>query len=244
MNYSVYRTDFAWKVLEVLKISVSAGVIGYLFYNSAVGMVAVLPFMPLIWKRDKLVFIDGRRRRIRDEFKEMAALLSGNLNAGYSLENALIQAAHDMEKQDGKHLMECELKVMVNGLRCNKRVEELLIDFGSRSEITEISDLANLIAAAKIHGGNLIKLIRQTAHNLSDISMIELEIGTMISAKRLEGRIMMIMPFAIILYMRLTNPAYMASLYGTVTGRIIMSISLIMIFGAGELVSRITRIGV
>lgn len=244
MSYSAYKTDLTWQVIEILKIAGFAGVIGYLFYGHPAGSIAILPFAPLIWKQDKRRFVDERKRQIREEFKEMIVLLSGNLNAGYSLENALIQAVTDLGKNSKKRLLDREFKIMVNGLSCNKRVEELLVDFGNRSGIGEINNLANLIAAAKVHGGNLIKLIRQTARNLSDISMVELEISTMISAKQLEGKIMMVMPFAIILYMRFTNSVYMLPLYGTAVGRIIMSISLVMIFGAGELVNRITRIGV
>lgn len=245
MNYSAYKPDISWKVIEIIKIAACAAATAFLFYNSVVGILSGLIIAPFIWKRDKVIFKDMRKRKLRDEFKDAIILLSGNLNAGYSLENALVQVYSNfgvLHSEDS--YMDKELRIIANGLKCNKNVEELFTDFGMRCGISEISDFANLIASAKLYGGNLIQLIRQAAGNLNDISMVELEIGTMISAKRLEGKIMLFTPFIILLYMRFTNYLYMIPLYETVSGNIVMSISLALIFISGEMINRMIRIEV
>ena len=90
----------------------------------------------------------------------------------------------------------------------------------------------------------MIKLIKQTAINFSEKHQVEMEIKTMISAKKLEGRIMLIAPLAIVLYMRMTNGEYMRILYETGMGRMVMTICFGIVVVAGMLIEKIINIEV
>jgi len=52
------------------------------------------------------------------------------------------------------------------------------------------------------------------------------EISVLISAKRLEQRIMSFMPMGIIVYISLASPEMIAPLYGNLTGALIMTVCL------------------
>ena len=65
-----------------------------------------------------------------------------------------------------------------------------------------------------------------------------------IAGKQLEQRIMMIMPFVVILYMRLSMSNFMKGIYGNIPGMIFMTFMLCMVVIADKLGRNITSIEV
>ena len=74
--------------------------------------------------------------------------------------------------------------------------------------------------------------------------MVEEEIETVISAKKLEGKIMLLMPFLIVLYMKLTNKGYMNVIYESTLGNAVMIVSLIIVLAAGMVIDKTVKIEV
>ncbi len=242
---SMYRPDKRWMIFELLKLGGCITVIALLFFDSLVWIPAVVPFGIILWRMDRQRYVTGRRKRLRGEFKDMIILLSGNLNAGYSLENSFVRTVDEMRKQYGADsMMEQELQGILHGIQYNCKIEALLTDFGRRSGIDEVLDCANLIAATKNHGGDMIQVIRRMSKVMSEQYMAETEIETTIAAKKLEGKIMLAMPFIIVIYLRLTNAGYMEVLYQTGAGRLVMTVGLMLVCFACWLVDRITKIEV
>ncbi|MBQ9609330.1 MAG: hypothetical protein IJV15_07810 [Lachnospiraceae bacterium] len=245
MNYRMYKPTKKWLMGELLKICALSCGIGYLFFDSLIWSGVLLPFGIFIWKKDTESYIEKCKKTLTKEFREMIVVLSGNLNAGYSLERAFAVTYGDLKKNgnDYQYILS-ELKIILNGIECNRRVEDLLSDFGKRSGVRDILDFARLIVSTKIYGGNIVSVIRQTAGNISEKHMVEEEINTIIASKKLEGRIMLLMPFLIIIYMKFTNAGYMNVMYRTMLGKIVMCISLIFILFSGALINKIVKIEV
>lgn len=242
MKFNIYKPDKSWIVIEVLKIMLILVVIGLLFYNSMVGCLVAIPIGIIMWRQDISLYERNCKRRMRGEFKDVIIKVSGNLNAGYSLENAFVQATHDTEKEGSGYMLK-QLKKIVAGLSYNRRIEDMLMDIGEESQVEEISEFARLIVIAKSYGGNIVHLIRQTAGNLAMRQSVELEIRTMVAAKKLEGNIMVLMPFIIIVFMRMTNGSYMDVLYNTLIGRLVMTICLVLVIASWIVINKIMRIG-
>lgn len=244
-RYKLYIPDRAWCVQELVKIGIIGFLILYLFYDSFVWIFLVVPIGIVIWRNDDKRFIEKRKDRIISEFKDMISFLSGNLNVGYSLENSFVRTVSELSKlYENECLIDTELKTILRGMRYGERLEEMLLTFGERSEIAEIKECAGLIAVTKLYGGDMIRVIHQVSRNLDEQHIAKNEIDTTIAAKRLEGRVMLCMPFAIIMYMKITNAGYMDVLYATGYGRIIMTIAVLLILVSYGLIARITRIEV
>lgn len=245
MDYRIFKPDKKWVLKELIKIIGISGFIGYLFFGNLIFALTVLPFGFLLWRTDVRKAVLTRKNRLAKEFKDMLISLSGNLNAGYSLERAFYKTQQDLTKSGETYqFITNEIRYILYGLECNKRVEELINDFALRSDVEDIKNFSELVMASKIYGGNMVLVIRQTVNNLSEKYMVEDEIDTLIAAKRLEGRIMLVMPFLIILYMKLTNRGYMNILYETLLGRVVMAISLLVIIIAGMAINKIVEIEV
>ncbi|MBQ9199209.1 MAG: type II secretion system F family protein [Lachnospiraceae bacterium] len=245
VDYRVYKPDKGWVIREILKIAGICTFIGILFFKNVFFVLFLLPLGCFVWKRDKLYERDRRKDILAGEFKDMIVALSGNLSAGYSLEKAFYITGSDLKKTGTEYrFILGELREILGGIELNKRVEDLLLDFAERSDIDDIKDFARLVLTAKIYGGNIVMVIKQTAGNMTDKATVENEIKTIMASKYLEGRIMVAMPFVIVLYMNITNTEYMNILYQTAPGRIIMLTSLLIILFAWILINKIMRIEV
>lgn len=245
MNSDFYKISKLFIVKEIIKVISLVFVTGYLFFDSMIAGLFTIPFMSFVAVGDLKKERIRLRKELSDDYKNAVVAMTGNLGAGYSVEKALVMGFIDVAKQKKKNslLGDCAIEIN-NSLACNVALDKVLDDFADKSEIEDIKSFSELIVASKRYGGNIAYIARRYARNISDRQSLQLEIDTMISAKRMEGRIMIMAPFAIILYMRLTNPGYMTVLYNTGFGRVVMFISLLVILIAAFAIEKIMKIEV
>lgn len=237
--------DARFILFESVKIIVLMLLISYIFFNNILLFFLVIPFAYILARGDVITYIEREKGKVREDFKEYIEFLSGNLNAGYSLENAMLKARDDLKKMHtGRTRLDECLTHIAGKMSYNQKAEELLLWMGEETEIDEIKEFANLIVTAKKYGGNMVKLIRMASKNLNEKCVVSLEIETMIAAKKFEGMIMLISPFAIVGYMRFTNGEYISSIYDNAFGRVVMVVGLISVTIANALIQKITRIEV
>lgn len=244
-QYNVY--DFTWRDwMEFgLKIFFKGMAICYLFYDSYKACLLLVPFAVMDYKKLKKVKMEKAKKRLILEFKALMEALAASLRAGYALEKAFADAKKDLELiYDKKAVIFEELNSILSGLGMNMELEILLKDFGERSGIDDIRNFANVVAVAKKSGGNVVRVIEKTVNCISDKLAVEEEIGTLIAAKKLEERIMMIMPYGIIFYLRISNGEFLQVLYHNGLGIILMTLFLAAIHIAEIWAARIMEIQV
>ncbi len=172
------------------------------------------------FKKEKIAW---QKRQLTMQFRSLIEIVSNALGAGYSLESAFTEAEKDLRLVYTKEeFIFYELTNIKSGLSMNVPIERLLGKFAMRSGVQDIEDFANVVVVAKKSGGNLIRIIQKTVQRITDRMVVEEEIQTLIAAKKLEQKIMMIMPYGMILYLRLTNDGFFDVLYGNVIGASIM----------------------
>ena len=124
------------------------------------------------------------------------------------------------------------------------RVESVLTEFAGRAGQEDVEDFVNVFAAAKRSGGDSISIIRNAVRIISEKIETEKEIQTMIASEKLEFRIMCVVPFTIIMYMKLTFGDFLSVLYGNPTGAAVMTVCVCVYMAAYSLGRRIVRIEV
>lgn len=241
-NYLFQKKDWVlFIVIEIVKLSI----ICYLFYDSIAGMFVVFPCIYIDYIETKQKKMQQRKRELTLQFKSMMESMVSALNAGYSLEYSLKEARKDLTLLfEKKALIFKELDVILAGINMNIPMEKLLKDFGRRSDVEDIDNFANVVMAAKRNGGNIIRIIQKTVNSIGEKIRVEEEIQTMVAAKKLEERIMMIMPYGILLYLRLTNGAYLGVLYHNILGYGFMTVFLLIIYLADGWAKKIMEISV
>ncbi len=203
--------------------------IAFIFYRSIVALVALIPLGVYIFRKMRGERIRKRAYELNLEFREAIMSVQTALNAGYSVENAFIEAGHEMEVMYGPEAMiTTEFRMIERRLRSNENVERIVMELAERSGLEDIRDFADVFIAAKRSGGDLSRIIRRTADTISDKIEVRREIETLLSAKRMENRIMQGVPFFIIAYLSAASPEFIAPLYHNVMGIGVMTFCLVL----------------
>lgn len=198
--------------------------VSYLFYHSVFAVILLIPFYPLFLKIKAKQLLQAQKQELCEQFKETISSVAVALNAGYSVENAWREARDEMEQMYGEDaLIVRELQHLLARLALNVPLEELLNDFAVRSDIEDVVSFCQVFFFAKRSGGDFIGIIRTTADRIGQKIELQHQLAADLAARRLESRIMNIVPLVILLYLDLTSPGYFDVLYGNFSGICIMS---------------------
>lgn len=231
------------EILLLLKCVGIIGIITYLFYNSLVGFLFLLPCTIPLYKEEKEKYQRKQAAIMDEQFKEALICLLAALKAGYSIENAFIEAQKDMEYRFGKsNQMVKELMYMNRQVKNSIPIDHLLEDFARKTKSKDIMDFSDVFKIARRSGGDLGKMMERTISIISSRIELRQEINLLVASKKYEQQIMNFVPAGIIMYIRLTNPGYFDALYGNVVGIIIMTIALGIYYFAYRLSEKILMI--
>ena len=216
-----------------------------LFYSQIWMMAVLLPLGIKYYNRLIKQVEDKGKRRFERQFQDALQSLEAQLNVGYSMENAIKEVQRDLQiMYDKKTLIVREFTYMARQLNLNVTAEIAWKDFAARIALPEVDTFVTVFSLAKRSGGDSIMIIKNAVRQLGDKAEVKREIDTVIAAKKLEFRVMSMIPFGIIAYMRLTFPEFMSGLYGNLPGVIFMSICLAAYITAWNLGCKIVEIEV
>ena len=190
------------------------------------GGVVIYLLSSRIYREEKQAKEGQRKNRA---FKELLELLSGFLQAGMSLENSFLQAEGQLAMlgEDGKDMIYA-LHQMNQKVKVNIAVEQAYMELAEQMDLEEACAFGEILLFAKRLGGNYGKNIQRTATKLGEKMSLQEEITTMMAQKKLEMKVMLVIPLAIIAYVRLTSADLLAVLYGNLAGGLIMSACLVV----------------
>lgn len=244
-DYGEYHFSVKEGILVVLEGGLLILAIGYFFYRSFLACMLLLPLFGFFVKEKKREFSKKRRQELNAQFKDLVLSLSANMKAGYAIENALRETYRDMEPLYGAESpIALEMRHMIRGMENNVVLEKLLYDLGIRSHLPDIMQFADVFLIAKKSGGNLTEILEKTAEVIEQKIETDKEIQLMISAKKMEQKIMNLVPFLIIFYIGTTSKGFFDVLYHNLVGVVVMTVCLGFYGAAWRLSKKIVEIEV
>ena len=120
-------------IFAAVRGTVLTGTAGYLFYDSWLAVLLVLPalcFYLRAWQKD---LCRKKEEEFREQFKEGIKAVAAALNVGYSVENAVRETARDLKtlfKKDAR--IRKEFERMIHQLDMNQTVEQVMAGFADR----------------------------------------------------------------------------------------------------------------
>ncbi len=177
------------------------------------------------------------------QFKDALLSVSTAMRAGYAAENAFGEAYQDMLLLYGKKSLICHaLSQVLSGLQNRRMIEDMLQDLGERSGNEDILEFAGVFRTAKRSGGNMTQILTRTAEVIARRIEVEQEIEVLLSAKKMEAKIMEVVPFFIISYVGITSKGFFDPLYHNPFGIGMMSACLVLYLIAYTLLEKIINI--
>ena len=218
---------------------------GRMFYGSWIAVALLSPMVIPWFIRQRALSRVKACHDLGIQFRDAIMSVSTAQKAGYSIENAFIEAERDMRMLYGASSPICrQLKRIELGLSNNIPLEQLLEELGERSGNRDIADFASVFAVAKRSGGQMTQTIERTIEVIGMRMEVEKEIDVMVSGKRMEAKVMEMVPFGIMLYIGAANPGFFAPLYGSLFGIVVMTGCMVVYIVACLMADRIVTIEV
>ena len=230
-------------MFAVLRIALLIGVTAFLFYRSFLAVFALLPvgvWFFLDWERE---CIRKKQLEFEEQFKEAIQSVASSLQVGYSIENAIRETKKDLGivyREDTA--IQREFSHMVQQVYLQVPAEKIMEDWAERVNQEDVWNFVNVFVLARKSGGNTIGIIRSCVSQIRQKIEVREEIETILAARKYEFKVMSVIPFGMIAYMRMSFPEFMEILYGNLIGIGVMSGCLMVYFGAFLLGRKIVNI--
>ena len=211
-------------ILEGIIIVLAAA---YIFYENVLMSFILSPYVYIHYRQRIKERIVHDKKNFKKKFKDGIIAVSFALNVGYSIENAFGQAVDELTLMyGGDSDIVVKFKHIVIRLGQNENLEDILDDFAEESKVEDIMYFAEIFRYAKRSGGDLMAVIKNTAQIIQQKEEVMSEVDTIISGKKMEQRVMSLIPAAIVIYLKVTAKEFIQPLYGNIAGIIIMTVCL------------------
>ena len=225
IRYDKYMVDKREKQLIFAGTLVVGATLSVLLYHNIFFSLVLLFFYIKIQEIYAEYMLDRRKRALAEQFKDFLFILSTSIGAGRGMRDAIGEAIPGIVGIYGENAILCkELKNMYKRMSIgNEEDVTVLNDFAKRSGSEDIVDFMIIYSTCKTTGASLVDALNKAAGVIIDKMTIENEIRTMANRKKNESIILFVMPFVVVLFLNLFSPEYIAPLYESYIGRVIMT---------------------
>ena len=178
------------------------------------------------------------------EFKDFLFMASTAIGAGRSMKDAISESIPSLLNIYGKRsILAGDLSKAYERMETGGENDvSVLRDLADASGLEDVKDFVTIYSICKTTGASLITALGKAVGVIMEKMSIDREIEELV--RRKEGLVIFAMPAVIILFLNLTAPDYIAPLYETAAGRIIMTAVLASNIGIYAMIQRITDVEV
>lgn len=230
VDYDIYVLSKSEKIFYTILAAAIIFAVGMIFYQNVIlaGLLSLFALKFPKIRRGQI--IAKRKRELNIQFKDLLYSLSSSMVAGRSLEMAFKDALRDMQVlyPDPNTPIMQEVSYIIRCLEMNMTVEDAIGQFAERAHIEDIQSFADIVRICKRTGGNLVEVIRSTSTMIGDKIETKNEIETTITAKKFESRVLTVTPIVMVFVLSMSSPDYMAPVFDTAVGAIVMTVAIVL----------------
>lgn len=217
---------------------------GWLFFDHLILSLLLLVFLYPVVKQVESMEIQREKEELREQFRDFLTFLSASITSGKQMGNAIEEAAFSLQWIYGKRgsLGKDLVSIIKKVKESNASLDSLLLDYARQTKVPDLQSFFDIYLISRQTGGNIELVMKKTIQILRDRLELKHTIRVLTSQKRMEARILTMMPYLVIFFLRLTSPEYVEVLYTTVAGKIIMVFALTGILLAYVISMKITEI--
>jgi tight adherence protein B len=206
-------------VLAVGLSTLAAGALGFLVAGPVLGLLAVVavPFGAKLLLRLKS---SRRQSAFADQLDDSLQLMASSLRAGHSLLRAV-----DAVSQEAASPTSDEFARIVNETRVGRDLDDALDDVAQRMGSDDFTWVAQAIAIHREVGGNLAEVLDTVGHTIRERNAIRRQVKALSAEGKLSAVVLMGLPFAIIAFISMTNPSYLAKFTESFMGYCMLAVA-------------------
>ncbi|MEX0869222.1 MAG: type II secretion system F family protein [Nitriliruptoraceae bacterium] len=214
---------FVLQVLLTFLLAVVTGaLLGGLFVAVFFGIVVAFGARTLLSIRTS-----RRQAAFADQLDDTLQLLAGSLRAGHSLLQAV-----DTVAQESSEPTSSEFRRIVNATRVGQDLSQAIAVTVDRTASADFSWVAQAIAIHREVGGNLAGVLDTVAETIRERNQIRRHVQALSAEGKLSAIVLMGLPVAIVAFLALISPGYLANFVAGPAGWIMLgTIALLMTVG-------------
>lgn len=225
-------------------IIVSIIIISILFFNSFIitvlcSLSSIIVIKPL--KKSHNLKLLKRRE---NEFMLFIYSLSSLLNIGKSFESAFAISVEEMKNEGSVYILLKDLEYVILCFEMNMSITEALTTLTAKYQIETVLNFTKIVELAIVQGGSLESIIESTVIMIREKNDVENELEVIITQKKFELIILLSFVPLMILYLRLVTSDFSKLMYGSVQGKGIMFVCLLLYLTSGYIGKKIVSIKV
>lgn len=227
-DYDVYVMSRQERLFHMALAAVALFAVGYIFYHNVI-LSAILALLCVKYPKIRTrQIIEKRKNQLTIQFKDMLYSLSSALSVGKSVETGIRDSLQDLRViyPDPDTDILREMEYILRGIGMNNTIEEMFGQFAQRAHLEDIDNFVDIFVTCKRTGGDLIEVMRSTSNTIGEKIEIKQEINTMISGKKYEFNLMMVLPVIMVAFLSATSKDYMEPVFTEIPGIIAMTVAI------------------
>lgn len=191
--------------------------LGFLLLNNPIGLAIGFVFglgfpslMAMLAKKHRL-------KKFQGQFVDSLMILSSSIKAGLSFVQAIEVLCEEMPAPISQ-----EFNLVLKENKMGLSLEESLRRLRKRLPTEEVNLLVSSILVAREAGGELPRVLSRLAETVRNNMKLKEKIATLTLQGRLQGLIMMLLPFVFVIIIYRQNPSHFDVMLETETGRTLL----------------------
>lgn len=219
-------------------------IVSLLLYRNIFFAIVIIPFTKRIKRYVIDELISRRMQKYRIQFKDFLFMTSTSIGAGRSMKDAIAESIPGLKEIHGEDsILAGELVKAYDRMEIGGENDlDVLMDLAINSGIEDVIDFVTIYSICKSTGASLVIALNKAASVIIDKMTIEREITELVKRKETEGLVIFLMPIIVILFLNLCAPDYIAPLYESITGRIIMTVVFASNIGIFGMIKKVTSV--
>lgn len=220
---------------HLLFVIAAGALTAWLSSSLAVGVlvIALAVLVPIIVVDAR---IRSRERAFEVQLPDVLNLIAGALRAGWGLQQSIDLVVEQMAPPVSTEFARAQTEV-----RLGRPVEEALETVARRTRSEDFSWAVTAIGIQRDVGGNLAEVLDLVAATIRDRGALKRQIAGLTAEGRLSAWILLLLPFVLIGMLMVVNPGYIAGLFATGPGLVMLVIGgVLLLVGALWLRSIVT----
>jgi tight adherence protein B len=164
-----------------------------------------------------------RKRKFEKQLGESIVLISNNLRAGFTFQQAIESISKEMSEpiagEFGHTMWEIKL---------GASMEEALERMAQRTDSYDLGLLVSAVFIQRKTGGNLADVLENISGTIKERLRIKGEIRSLTASGRISGLIIGMLPVFLTVVLMLVNPTYIMDFFMSTIGFVLMILAVIM----------------
>ncbi len=236
---SVNRSAEQWTLIRVAAAGGATLLFTALTGALLPALVASVPLglgLPQLWLRRRRA---KRSRHFEAALPDALMLIASSLRSGFALDQAIVAAAEQADNE-----VAAELRRALQEVRIGVPIEDALERAAIRIDSADFRWVVTALRIQRRSGGNLAQLLVTVSKTVRQRAELGREVKALTAEGRMSAYVLMALPIGLFLFLLATRPGYLAPLWQTPTGLLLMAIAGAMLLVGWLIMQRMIKVDV